>query len=171
MSERLSIRSDLLAQLGAPHGPQRFRERDPGTLRTHSSVLQHEQRDNDSVGSDGVLGAAQLNPSRVDGGWALYRRAGWLPGRVMFPRWSTGSGWASVLNTQLSRGNRSSLEKSRDLPIRWCSSSGGPAGVTWGSVFAPGRQAGWRIPDTETSQRGGRGAGSPRVSPSYREDL
>lgn len=43
----------------------------------------------------------------------VYRWAGSLPGRVMLPKWSTGSGWASVLNTQLSSGNRSSLENNR----------------------------------------------------------
>lgn len=36
-----------------------------------------------------------------------------LPGRVMLPRCNTGSGWASVLKTQFSKGSRSSLENSR----------------------------------------------------------
>lgn len=43
----------------------------------------------------------------------VYRWAGSLPGRVMLPRWRTGSGWASVLKTQLSKGIRSSLENNR----------------------------------------------------------
>lgn len=42
----------------------------------------------------------------------LYRWVS-LPGRVMLPRCRTGRGWASVLKTQFSRGNSSSLEKSR----------------------------------------------------------
>lgn len=42
----------------------------------------------------------------------LYRWA-WLPGRVRLARCSTGRGWASVLNTQLSKGIRSSLENNR----------------------------------------------------------
>ena len=44
---------------------------------------------------------------------SVYRWAGSLPGRVMLPRWRTGSGWASVLKTQLSNGIRSSLENKR----------------------------------------------------------
>lgn len=36
-----------------------------------------------------------------------------LPGKVIFPRCRTGRGWASVLNTQFSKGSRSSLENSR----------------------------------------------------------
>lgn len=39
--------------------------------------------------------------------------AGSLPGSVMLPKWRTGSGWASVLKTQVSNGIRSSLENSR----------------------------------------------------------
>lgn len=51
----------------------------------------------------------------LEKGWRVsaYRWSGWLPGSVMLPRWRTGSGWASVLKTQLSRGIRSSLENSR----------------------------------------------------------
>lgn len=51
-------------------------------------------------------------------GLSVYRWAGSLPGRVMLPRWRTGSGWASVLKTQFSNGIRSSLENNRYRYLR-----------------------------------------------------
>lgn len=70
----------------------------------HQQLLSFTRREVYRKGVSEGEGAPPVSP--------LYRWVS-LPGRVMLPRCRTGRGWASVLNTQFSRGSSSSLEKSR----------------------------------------------------------
>lgn len=90
------------------------------------STTVHMKRLNWSLSGDGCICFRQADskvapPGAVEKekrGMCLYRWAGSLPGRVMLPRWRTGSGWASVLKTQLSNGIRSSLENNKYIYLR-----------------------------------------------------